>query len=59
MEREKDTRSAEEKAAVERRMTSPGIMAEGEDVIWDGEGEALGLPLKKKIKLPLDPDDDD
>lgn len=57
----KDTRTAEEKAAVERRMTDPGIYAVGDDVIWDGEGEALGLPSKTKIKLPekLPLDDDD
>ena len=45
------TRTAEEKYRVERRMTDPGIVAAGENVIYDGEAEANGFkPLKTNCR---------
>jgi hypothetical protein len=55
---EADTRSDEDKKMAERRMTDPGIYSIGEDVIWDGEAETLGVPPKTKVPLSPDTDND-
>lgn len=44
-----DTRTPEEKAAAERRMTDPGVYIVGDKVIYDGEAETLGIvPMEKR-----------
>lgn len=53
---------AELKAERERNMTSGGVAIVGDDVIYDGEAERLGLPPMRKAPkfvIPEDERDDD
>lgn len=55
-----ETRTPEEKAAAERRMTDPGVYLVGDKVLYDGEAETLGIPpMEKGPPVPAeDPDAD-
>lgn len=48
----KDTRTPEQKAAAERRMTGGGIAKIGDKVIWDGEAEEGGFAPLTKHPVP-------
>jgi hypothetical protein len=55
-----DKEKAEYRRLAEERLTSPGIFTIGDEVIWDGEAEALGVPpLTWLPEKPGDKDVDD